>query len=144
MHMHTTLRPAERASYLLARLPGPVRDEGDELMVQVSNGISASALRGAMWRKSHFSNPNGNCVEVAGLPGGVIAVRDSRHPDGPALVYPAAEMTAFIRGVKDGKFDCLMRLPGTLSNNRARWAIAPGRWDTCRVRLRRLRPVEQP
>jgi hypothetical protein len=46
-------------------------------------------------------------VEVAELPGGAIAVRNSRDPGGPALIYTSAEITAFIRGVKDGQFDYL-------------------------------------
>lgn len=78
-------------------------------MVQAGKGVPASELRGAVWHKSGYSNPNGNCVEVAELPDGTIAVCDSRHPGGVALIYTRREFTAFIRGVKDGQFDYLGR-----------------------------------
>ena len=76
-------------------------------MMQVSNGFSADQLPAARWRKSRVSNPSGCCVEVAELPGGVIAVRDSRDPSGPALIYTGAEVAAFVAGVKNGEFDDL-------------------------------------
>lgn len=69
------------------------------------NGTRASAMSGVRWVKSHHSNQSGNCVEVAALPDGSVAVRNSRHPDGPALVYTRAEMTAFVAGARDGDFD---------------------------------------
>ncbi|MGC5341961.1 DUF397 domain-containing protein [Streptomyces sp. DT24] len=69
------------------------------------NGASADSIEGVVWRKSARSNAAGNCVEVALLADGGIAVRNSRFPSGPALIYTRAEATAFILGAKDGDFD---------------------------------------
>jgi hypothetical protein len=56
--------------------------------------------------KSSYSGPTGgNCVQPACLPGGDVAVCNSRHPDGPALIFSPAEWDSFLRGAKDGEFD---------------------------------------
>jgi hypothetical protein len=68
-------------------------------------GVTVSDLKGAIWRKSTRSGSEGNCVEVADNLPGVIAVRDSKDPAGPALVFTPAEWDAFVGGVKDGEFD---------------------------------------
>ncbi len=70
--------------------------------------VSCSQLPGVVWRKSGRSNPKGNCVELAQLGDGGIAVRNSRNPDGAALVYTRPEISAFIQGAKDGDFDDLL------------------------------------
>jgi len=64
---------------------------------------SAERLRAATWRKSSFSGQNA-CVEVATLETGDVAVRHSRHPSGPALVFTAAEWSAFLTGAQHGEF----------------------------------------
>lgn len=62
-------------------------------------------LSRAVWVKSARSSGNcDNCVEVAFVDT-AIAVRDSKDPHGPVLIYTRAEWDAFVGGVKDGEFD---------------------------------------
>jgi hypothetical protein len=65
-----------------------------------------SDLSRAVWHKSTFSNGNGgNCLEHARLPDGSRAVRHSKHPEGPSLIFTPNEWQAFIQGVRSGEFD---------------------------------------
>ncbi|QSB15166.1 DUF397 domain-containing protein [Natronosporangium hydrolyticum] len=74
-----------------------------------ASSLNTADLPPLAWQKSRRSNPSGNCVELAALPdGGGVAVRNSRHPDGPVLVYTPAEIDAFLGGVRDGDFDHLL------------------------------------
>ena len=62
-------------------------------------------LSQAAWRKSSASGPySDNCVEVAFV-GDAIAVRDSKNPAGPVLLFTQGEWDAFVGGAKDGEFD---------------------------------------
>lgn len=72
-----------------------------------STATTAGRLSDAVWRKSTFSNPSGNCVELADLSNGLVAVRNSRDPEGAVLVYTRPEIDAFLRGAKSGEFDDL-------------------------------------
>jgi hypothetical protein len=82
----------------------------------VENGVPADRLVGARWRKSSASNPSGCCVELAELPGQLVAVRNSRDKSGPALVYRRDEIAAFLRDVRAGALDEFI---GELSHLRA-------------------------
>jgi hypothetical protein len=63
-----------------------------------------SDLRRAEWRTSTFSGGNGSCVEVASNLPGIIAVRDSKDRQGPALVFTPHEWTAFLDGIRADEF----------------------------------------
>ncbi|AKA01186.1 regulator [Streptomyces noursei ZPM] len=75
------------------------------MMERFDNGVPANSISDAQWLKSSISSAVGNCVEVAALPQGDVAVRNSRYPDGPALIYTRDELKAFVAGAKSGEFD---------------------------------------
>jgi hypothetical protein len=76
------------------------------------------------WIKSSLSFANGNCVEVASLPGGQVGVRDSKDAEGLHLRFTPDEWHAFLGGVRNGEFDRFVRL----------WSLRAG----CTSRLSRL------
>ncbi|MGK4584147.1 DUF397 domain-containing protein [Kitasatospora sp. HPMI-4] len=61
-------------------------------------------LSGASWFKSSYSGNGGQCIEIAPGYTGVIPVRDSKEPEGPAPVFSADAFAAFVAGVKSGEF----------------------------------------
>ena len=65
------------------------------------NCVEVADLTGTNWHKSSYSSGNGGaCVEVAADGPGVVAVRDSKDPDGPALTFSPADWSAFIASLK--------------------------------------------
>jgi len=69
--------------------------------------LSDSERAGLSWIKAQASTHNGACVELA-TAGGKIAMRDSKDPGGPILVYTPAEFSAFLDGARNGEFDGLV------------------------------------
>jgi hypothetical protein len=69
--------------------------------------LSQSERGGLTWHKAQRSTNNGACVEIAST-AGKVAIRDSKDPYGPILVYTPAEFSAFLEGVRNGEFDSLV------------------------------------
>ncbi|MET8001693.1 DUF397 domain-containing protein [Nonomuraea glycinis] len=67
--------------------------------------VMREEIRTAAWRKSSLSGDTGNCVEVAPLSGGRVALRDSKDANSPVLVFTEAEWSAFRGGMRLGEFD---------------------------------------
>jgi len=68
----------------------------------VGDGLVTAALK---WRVSSMCGGNGECVAVAKLPDGDIAVKDAKEHDGHVLRFSADEWRAFIAGVRAGEFE---------------------------------------
>ena len=79
------------------------------------NGMSAGELSGAVWRKSQRSNSQGACVEIARISAGTVAMRNSRDPQGPALICQRDAIMALMAGLQDGNFDYLVNWPGWIA-----------------------------
>jgi len=77
-------------------------------MRSFANGVPGAARGHVPWLKGGASTAEGNCVELAPLAGGHVAVRNSRDPQGPALVFTRCEIAALAAGVRAGEFDFLM------------------------------------
>jgi ABC-type amino acid transport substrate-binding protein len=60
--------------------------------------------RATVFRRSSFCNA-GDCVEVAQLSDGRVAIRDSKDDRGSQQIYTPQEWAAFLRGAKSGEFD---------------------------------------
>ena len=108
---HADARADARASSRTGRLsptpsthrePRPPRKTD---MVKPHNGMPAGEVTDVTWRKSRRSNPSGNCVELATLPDGQgIALRNSRDPQGPALLFTPSRNRGFRPGCPGWRF----------------------------------------
>lgn len=75
-------------------------------MQSMPNGVSAGSLLGARWVKASASDGLNDCIELADL-GESVAMRNSRDPEGPALIFTRPELRAFVAGSRMGEFDSM-------------------------------------
>jgi Domain of unknown function (DUF397) len=77
-------------------------------VTDIRSGMPAEDILGAFWQKPWSGSNGGACLEIAKLPDGRVAVRQSTDPQGPALVFSAEEIRVFVKGSKEGKADFLL------------------------------------
>ncbi|MFI9785143.1 DUF397 domain-containing protein [Kitasatospora sp. NPDC051984] len=78
-------------------------------MANYRNGMPADTID-VTWIKSTASAPTGQCVELAVVETRDLVVRNSRDPQGPALLFTPGEFEAFVQGAKRGEFDHLIEI----------------------------------
>jgi hypothetical protein len=69
--------------------------------------LSDAERKSLAWLKARCSTGNGQCVEIAST-SDKVAIRDSKDPNGPILVYTPREFSAFLEGARNGEFDSLV------------------------------------
>ncbi|BAJ28100.1 MULTISPECIES: DUF397 domain-containing protein [Kitasatospora] len=79
--------------------------------MEIFNGMAADGIEAAApWQKAQLSVGTGSCVEFRALDDGeTVAVRNSRFPGGPALLFTRSEVEAMLDGARNGEFDHLAR-----------------------------------
>lgn len=71
-----------------------------------SHSVTPADVSRGLWRKSTYSQMNGNCVEVGRLASNRIGIRDTKDSGtGPVLIFTGAEWDAFVAGAREGQFD---------------------------------------
>ena len=99
--MPSVARIGRRAATQFAAVPcAETLGRKGRTMDQSRYGDLAAQLADAVWRKSTYSNPNGECVETAMLSSGDVAVRDSKHASGPVLIISPAQWRALLAQVR--------------------------------------------
>ena len=92
------------------------------------------STRDGIWRSSSYSGAQGNCVEVADDIPGIVPVRDSKCPAGPALAFPSATWDAFLERLRSDSRRPSVPLPAVAVEVRSPSGPCHVRMDTVTVR----------
>jgi hypothetical protein len=97
---HGSSRSGMSGNCVDAAAPGRVDWRKSSFSGSESNCLEAGVLEAATWSKSSHTVSQSNCVEVAGRLQNVVAVRDSKDPDGASLIFPAETWQQFTAALK--------------------------------------------